>query len=78
MGTITINVDNLIEKNFREVAALKFGKTKGHLGKALTRAMQYWVRKEAASAEAKTLQYLEKGFDMGKLRYKHRSELHER
>lgn len=78
MGTITINVNTEVEKNFRKTAMLKFGKVKGHLGKALTQAMQYWIGKEAASSEMKTLQYLEEGFDMGKLKYRSRSELHER
>ena len=37
--TITVNINEKIENEFREKAALKYGKRKGYLGKAMTEAM---------------------------------------
>jgi len=78
MGTITISVEDKTEQKFRHRAMLKYGKRKGSLGTAVTKAMECWLNSESKSAEAETMQYLEKGFNMGKLKYKTRDELHER
>jgi len=79
MGTITVNVKDEVEKEFREVASIVHGGKKGYLGMALTEAMKRWIeekRQEKISEEA--LKLLERGFDFGKRLYKDRSDLYER
>jgi len=49
MGTITISVKNEVEKDFRKVVEElnEFrGMKKGHLGAAITEAMQKWVEEK--------------------------------
>ncbi len=79
MGTITINIDNDVEKQFRALAQKIYSKKKGYLGNAVTSAMQKWIdeatQKQISEREIKLL---EKGFDMGELKFKSREELHER
>lgn len=79
MGTITVNVRDDVEKEFRELVRSVHGAKKGELGRALTEAMQKWVyekRQEKIAQDA--LKLLEQGFDFGKRLYKDRSDLHER
>ncbi len=78
MGTMTLNIDDMAEEKFRKAAELAFGAGKGSLGKAATKAFEKWAEKELTGSEAKMLALLEKGFEMGKLKYKDRAELHER
>lgn len=77
MGTITINVDDSIEKKFRKAASTKYGKRKGYLGEAVTEAMQTWLKAESGNVK-KAMELLEKGHNSGGLLYKSRGELHER
>jgi len=77
MGTITVNVDDEIEKKFRKTASSKYGKRKGYLGEAVTEAMETWLKSESGSVK-KAMELLEKGHNSGGLLYKTRSELHER
>ncbi|MCX9073984.1 MAG: hypothetical protein OIN88_04910 [Candidatus Methanoperedens sp.] len=79
MGTITVNVKDDVEKEFRELVSSAHGTRKGDLGRALTEAMRKWVfekRQEKIAQEA--LKLLEQRFNFGKRLYKHRNELHER
>ena len=78
MGTVTLNVKDKVEEKFRKATELKFGKRKGSLGKAATVALEQWADRETKGNETKMLELLEKGFKMGKLKYKSRDELHER
>lgn len=78
MGTITVNVQDEVEKKFREVAGSIYGRRKGHLGRALTEAMKIWIKKKEETHVIKALHLLEKGFKMGKITYKKREELHRR
>ena len=79
MGTITINVNDEVEKQFRVIAREFYPDKKGYLGKAVTCAMQKWVdeilQKKISERE---LELLEKGFKMGKIKFKSREELYER
>ncbi|MDD5472577.1 MAG: hypothetical protein PHU34_00350 [Candidatus Methanoperedens sp.] len=79
MGTITVNVKNDIEKEFRKVVSVIHGTKKGSLGEAITEAMQKWIyeKKQEKIAE-EALKMLEHGFKFGKRLYKDRSELYER
>lgn len=79
MGTITVNVKDEVEKEFRKVASIVHGEKKGYLGKAIAEAMQRWIdeKKQEEIAE-RELKLLEKGFNFGKKLYEARDELHER
>ncbi len=79
MGTITVNVKNDVEKEFRKVVGAVHGTKKGSLGEAITDAMQKWIleKKQEKIAE-EALKLLEQGFKFGKRMYKNRSELYER
>ncbi len=78
MATITVCVDNEIEKKFREKAMQEFGKKKGALGLAFNKAMTQWVEEKSNDAIAETIKLLEKGVNLGGISYKSRAELHER
>jgi len=79
MGTITININDDIEKQFRTLAHEVYNDKKGYLGKAVTCALQKWIdevtQRQIAERE---LKILDKGFDMGKLKFTSREELYER
>ncbi len=75
--TITVSVDEEVEKSFREAAGRRYGKRKGYLGKAITEAMKEWSEKSRESAEVKFLDLLEKGARMKKWKF-NREELHDR
>lgn len=79
MGTITVNVKDDVEKEFRELVRSVQGTKKGDLGKALTDAMRKWVyEKKQEKIAQEALKLLEQKFDFGKRLYKDRSELYER
>lgn len=79
MGTITINVSNDVERCFRALARKVYPEKKGYLGKAVTSAMQKWINEIAQKRIAENeLKLLEKGFEMGKRKFKSRAELYER
>ena len=46
MGTITISVNDDVEKEFRETVKKRLGQGKGVLGKAVEEALQKWVHDE--------------------------------
>lgn len=78
MGTITLTVENKVEKKFRKATKLVFGNGKGSLGKAATIAFEQWTDRKIKGNESKMLELLGKGFKMGRIKYKSRDELHER
>ena len=53
MGTITINVSDKIEQNFRETVKKEIGEGKGKLGNAVEEALEKWIeeKKQRESAE---------------------------
>ena len=75
--TITVNINEKIENEFREKAAPKYGKRKGYLGKAMTEAMDQWMRNLDSDIEAQSLKMLKEGIKMKKWKFK-REELYER
>jgi len=79
MGTITINIDNDVEKQFRALAQKIYYNKKGYFGNAVNSAMQNWIdevtQKQISEWE---ITLLEKGFNMGELKFRSREELHER
>lgn len=46
MATITLNVNNEINNEFRNVVKSKFGEGKGILGKAIEEAIKKWIFEE--------------------------------
>ena len=46
MGTITISVDDDVEKQFRKSVEENVGSKKGDLGKAITEAMKKWAEEK--------------------------------
>ena len=76
---ITVSIREDAEKKLRQIAAVRYGKMKGYLGKALTEAVEVWAKKkEEVDVNARALAMLRKGFKMGKIKWKSRDELHER
>lgn len=79
MGTITVNVDDKTEKKFREAVKEKKGIGKGKLGSAISEAMNQWIKLNSDDEIAKRqIALMERGFDLGGITVKHRSELYER
>ena len=79
MGTITVNVKDDVEKEFRKLVRSVQGTKKGDLGKAVTEAMQKWVyEKKQEKIAQEALKLLELKFNFGKRLYTDREELHER
>ncbi len=79
MGTITVNLNDSIEQEFRAVASETFGKGKGHLGRALAEALQNWVCEHKQERIARTgKDIMRHGNVFGKRLYEHREDLHER
>ena len=70
MTTITINVKDEVNKDFREAVEKKMGHGKGVLGKAIEEAMQRWaseeeerkLREEALATLKKGIYKLPKGY----------------
>ncbi len=79
MGTITISLKDETEKELRRLAMIKYQMKKGAMAKIITEALEEWTKqKEDEKIIKKSLSLLEKGFNMGKIKYKERAELHER
>ncbi len=79
MGTVTINIEDAVEKEFRKTVEQLTGLGKGKLGKAIKEALQLWIQKQQEQQIAsRQLALLKKGFPMGTFTIKSRSELHER
>ena len=75
--TVTVNLDESIEKRFREKARLKYGNRKGSLGKALSEALENWLKDDSLDLLNENLKLLEKGIEMKKWDFR-REDLYER
>ena len=79
MGTITVNISDDTEEFFRSAVKEEVGEGKGILGKAVDEALKKWAEeKRQVEIGKKMIALMEKGFDMGKILIKHRSELYDR
>lgn len=79
MGTVTINIENEVENDFRRYVYKNYGKSKGVLGKAVTNAIKTWLNKEKQERlKEEALTLMKKGFNMGGMKVKTREELYER
>ena len=75
--TITINIDETIEKGFKEKARLKYGKRKGSLAKAMNEALEEWLKSDSNDTLKENLRLLESGIEMKKWKF-NRKDLHDR
>ena len=75
--TITINLDETIEKRFKERARLKYGNRKGSLAKAMNEALEEWLKRDNNDSLKENLRLLESGIEMKKWKF-NRVDLHER
>jgi len=73
--TITINMEKEVIDKLRSQSDNK----KGFLGKTISKATKKYLKeKEQEDAKKRLLEILEKGYNMGKIQYKHREELYDR
>ncbi len=78
MGTITININNGIEQQFREVVKKEKGIGKGQLGSAVQEALQQWIdQKQQQDIVSRQLAFMKQQFNLGKYKFK-REELYDR
>lgn len=76
--TITINIGKEVLDKLRDLASKEKTK-KGFLGKTITEATKRYLKeKEQEEIADRQIALMEKGFDMGKILIKHRSELYDR
>jgi predicted transcriptional regulator len=68
--TVTVNLDESIERKFREKARLKYGNRKGALAKALNEALEEWLKNEEQDQLKEGMTLLEKGIKMKKWGFK--------
>ena len=78
MGVITISLNDEIERRLRKIAIARFRKTKGHLAKAISEALQEWASKAEGESMEQALEILENGVNLGGIITKKREELHKR
>ena len=75
--TVTINLDENIEKEFKEKARLKYGKRKGSLAKAMNEDLEEWLKNDNNDMLKENLELLGKGIRMKKWKF-NREDLYER
>jgi len=79
MGTITVNIKDKVEREFRAVASSAHEGEKEYLEEAVTEAMQRWIEeKRQGKIAEEALKLIEQSFNFGKRLYKDRSDLYER
>jgi len=79
MGTMTISIDDAVEKKFRARAKKVFGERKGALGLAVTAAMDRWIAENDQEEIARSaLALMERGQVLGTRKYRNRDDLHDR
>jgi len=77
-ATITINASEKVVEEFRRVAASVYGTGKGYLSKAVEEALSVWVdTRKKKSANEILFEMMDKGYRLGGINYKHRSELYD-
>ena len=78
MGTITINVSDTVEHEFRDLIHEQFGTRKGTMGKAVQEALEAYVaEKRQKEIGREAIRLMNKGFKMGKILVRTRAELYE-
>ena len=79
MGNITLSLEDKQEEKLRRIAKHKYGGKKGSMSKVVGEAIAKLEEDEKRErAKQSLLRKLSTGFEMGKILYKNRAELHER
>ena len=78
MGTITLSVRDDVEKVFRRMVRERYPMKKGALGRAVTEAMELWIReRQQEKVSERALELLKLDFDLGRRMFKTRDELYD-
>ena len=75
--TVTVNLDDTVEKRFMEKARLKYGSRNGSLAMVLNEALENWLKDDRNDTLVGNLDLLDRGINMKKWNFK-REELYER
>ena len=75
--TVTVNIDESIEKRFKEKARLKYGNRKGALALAFNEALTQWLKNDDQSLLKENMKLLNDGIEMKKWSFK-REDLYDR
>ncbi len=75
--TVTVNLDETIEKRFKEKARLKYGNRKGSLARALNEALEEWLNNDDQGVLRENMRLLNNGIEMKKWDFR-REDLYER
>lgn len=75
--TVTVNLDETLEKRFKEKARLKFGNRKGSLARALDEALENWLNNDDQDVLRENMKLLNNGIKMKKWSF-NREDLYER
>ncbi len=76
--TITVNVDDEVEAQFRKLVRAKYGTRKGSLGRAFGDALRYFIKHRSEDADAELMRLGKHGFNFGGMKVKDRGAWHER
>ncbi len=75
--TVTVNLDESLQKRVKEKAKLKFGNRKGSLGKAFNEALEEWLNNDDQDILRENMRFLNEGIKMKKWKFS-REDLYER
>lgn len=75
--TVTVNIDETIERRFKEKARLKYGNRKGALALAFNEALDNWLKSDDQDILKENMKLLNDGIEMKKWSFK-REDLYDR
>lgn len=77
--TVTVNIDDEINRKFREAVIKAYGNKKGNISRAVEDAFKLLMNDiNTKNADSDLLNRLNKGYNLGGIIYNTRDELHER
>ena len=76
MGVVTVTIDDDVEKRFREKLE-EIGNEKGAMGKAVSEALENWIKEKNNEEKPRWLEIAEEGIELGGEEFD-REEAHER
>lgn len=78
LANVTVSLSETAEKKMRELANAKYGGRKGSMAKVIEEALDCISANRAGKAAAeRQAEWMKKGFKLGKINFKHRSELYD-
>ncbi len=79
MGNITIALENKDEKKLRRIARQRFGGGKGSMAKTVKAGLEKLENEDRRDeARKRLIAGMKKGYNLGGITYRHRSELYDR